>query len=219
MYKQYSFDSTFDFWECNNCHNAVHLRSLLISDARLFCKNKQVNLKNKPKTGNLTEKQAQHPLAWKFNKTKKSAKKLNKKAGRQIRKTSPKWGNFHKNTPNMPLAVNWKSKSAIKFEKKAIRKTEICKKQTQKTNKFQFTTSAKTSNPQALKKTATAQTTLLLMPHKTQSRQTASGNARQRKRASPCMFWHDVTTMSRQENGRNRACPISHVWKRITWPF
>jgi len=36
----------------------------------------------------------------------------------------------------MPLAVNWKSKSAIKFEKKAIRKTEIYKKQAQKTSKF-----------------------------------------------------------------------------------
>ena len=40
------------------------------SDARLFCNNKQVNLKIKPKIGNLTEKQAQHPLAGKFNKTK-----------------------------------------------------------------------------------------------------------------------------------------------------
>jgi len=33
------------------------------SDARLFCKNKQVNLKNKPKISNLTERQAQHPLS------------------------------------------------------------------------------------------------------------------------------------------------------------
>jgi len=33
------------------------------SDARLFCKNKQENLKNKLKIGNLTEKQAQHTLA------------------------------------------------------------------------------------------------------------------------------------------------------------
>jgi len=30
MYKQYSFDSTFDFWVCNKCHNAMHLRSLLM---------------------------------------------------------------------------------------------------------------------------------------------------------------------------------------------
>jgi len=31
---------------------------LTSSNARLFCKSKQVNLKNKPKTGNLTEKPA-----------------------------------------------------------------------------------------------------------------------------------------------------------------
>jgi len=43
-------------------------------DARLFCKNKQVNLKNKPKIGNLTEKQAQHALAGKLKKTKISKK-------------------------------------------------------------------------------------------------------------------------------------------------
>jgi len=40
------------------------------SDARLFCKNKQENMKNKSKIGNLTEKQAQHALAGKCNKTK-----------------------------------------------------------------------------------------------------------------------------------------------------
>jgi len=40
------------------------------SDARLFCKNKQENMKNKPKIGNLTEKQAQHALTEKCNKTK-----------------------------------------------------------------------------------------------------------------------------------------------------
>jgi len=34
-----------------------------LSDARLFSKNKQENLKNKPKIGNLTKKQAQHALA------------------------------------------------------------------------------------------------------------------------------------------------------------
>jgi len=33
------------------------------SDARLFRKNKQVNLRNKPKIGNLTEKQDQIALA------------------------------------------------------------------------------------------------------------------------------------------------------------
>ena len=40
------------------------------SDARLFSKNKQENMKNKPKIGNLTENQAQHVLAGKYNKTK-----------------------------------------------------------------------------------------------------------------------------------------------------
>jgi len=43
---------------------------VITSDARLFCKNKQVNLKNKPKIGSLTEKQALYALAGKFNKTK-----------------------------------------------------------------------------------------------------------------------------------------------------
>jgi len=43
---------------------------LWCSDARLFCKNKQVNLKNKQKIGNLTEKQAQNALTGKFNKSK-----------------------------------------------------------------------------------------------------------------------------------------------------
>jgi len=40
----------------------------------LFCKNKQVNLKNNPKIGNLTEKQAQHAFGKKIQQNKKSAK-------------------------------------------------------------------------------------------------------------------------------------------------
>jgi len=44
--------------------------SLKNSNARLFCRNKQANLKSKPKIGNLTEKQAQHALAGKLKKTK-----------------------------------------------------------------------------------------------------------------------------------------------------
>jgi len=47
-------------------------------------------------------------------------------------KTSPTWENFHKNMPKLPLAINWNSKSAIKFEIKAICKTELCRKQAQK---------------------------------------------------------------------------------------
>jgi len=46
----------------------VRIRS--ISDARLFSKNKQENLKDKPKIRNSTEKQAQNALVEKLNKTK-----------------------------------------------------------------------------------------------------------------------------------------------------
>jgi len=60
------------------------------SDARLFCKNKQVNLKNKPKIGNLTEKQAQHAFGKKIQQNKKSAGKLNRNQGGTSEKTSPK---------------------------------------------------------------------------------------------------------------------------------
>jgi len=46
------------------------------SDARLFCKNKQVNLKNKPKIGNLTKKEYHQisALPGNFNETKTSKK-------------------------------------------------------------------------------------------------------------------------------------------------
>jgi len=43
------------------------------SDARLFCKNKQANLKNKPKMGNLTEKQAQSAFGKEIQKNTKPA--------------------------------------------------------------------------------------------------------------------------------------------------
>ena len=49
---------------------------------------------------------------------------------------SPIWTNIHKNTPKFRFGVNWKSKMAMKFDKKAIRDTEICKKQAQRTSKF-----------------------------------------------------------------------------------
>jgi len=39
------------------------------NDARLFFKNNQANLKNKPKMGNLTEKQAQRAFGRKIKKT------------------------------------------------------------------------------------------------------------------------------------------------------
>jgi len=57
----------------------------------------------------------------------------------------------------MPLAVNWKSKSAIKFEKKAIRKTEMCKKQAQKTSKFHLQQAQKQATRKPSKKPATPQ--------------------------------------------------------------
>jgi len=43
------------------------------SDCRLFCKNKQVNLKNKTNIGNLTEKEAQ--MRWQENSTKRKISK------------------------------------------------------------------------------------------------------------------------------------------------
>jgi len=64
------------------------------SDARLFCKNKQVNLKNKPKIGNVTEKQDQHAFGKKIRQNKKSAGKLNRKTGRNIQKSKPKMSIF-----------------------------------------------------------------------------------------------------------------------------
>jgi len=69
------------------------------SDARLFWKNKQVNLKNKPKIGNLTEKQTQKALAGKFNKSatkfgkKQSGKQKSAKKQQISIKTSPKTSN------------------------------------------------------------------------------------------------------------------------------
>jgi len=60
------------------------------SDARLFCKNKQENLKNKQKTGNLSEKQALYALAGKFNKTKNQQENYIKMEDGKSEKTSPK---------------------------------------------------------------------------------------------------------------------------------
>jgi len=53
---------------CHYTANAIQYHAA--SDARLLCKNKQENMKDKPKRGNLIEKQAQHALAGKCNKTK-----------------------------------------------------------------------------------------------------------------------------------------------------
>ena len=70
-----------------------------------------------------------------------------------MQKTSAKWANFHKNMPNVPLAVNWNGKSAIKTGKKAICKTELCKKQAQKTSKFQLKQAQKQATRKSSKKT------------------------------------------------------------------
>jgi len=51
------------------------------SDARLFCKNNQVNFKNKLKIGNFSEKQSRNVLAGKFNKTKNQQENKIKNSG------------------------------------------------------------------------------------------------------------------------------------------
>jgi len=53
----------------------------------------------------------------------------------------------------MPSTVNWNSKKCHKMWKKAIGKTEICKKQAQKTSKFQLKQGTRKSS----KKPATPQ--------------------------------------------------------------
>jgi len=104
------------------------------------------------KRGNLTEKQVQNVLAGKFNKTKNQEENQIKNHGGKSEKTSPKWANFHKSTSNMPLAVNWNSKSALKFEKKPIFKTEICKNKPKKTSKFQLKQAQKQAARKSSKK-------------------------------------------------------------------
>jgi len=59
------------------------------SDSSLFHKNKQAHFKNKPKIGNLTDKQAQNAFGKKIQQNEKPGGKLNTRAGRKIRKTSP----------------------------------------------------------------------------------------------------------------------------------
>jgi len=59
--------------------------------------------------------------------------------GGKSEKIRPNEQIFIKTRSNMPSAVNWNSKSAIKFEKKAIGKSEICKNQAQKTSKVKLT--------------------------------------------------------------------------------
>jgi len=60
---------------------------------------------------------------------KKSARKLNKKAWWPIRKNKPKMTKFSQKHAQYAFSSKFKMKNAIKFEEKAIDKTEICKKQ------------------------------------------------------------------------------------------
>jgi len=69
------------------------------SDARLFCKNKQVNLKTKPKIGNLTEIQPQNALAGKFNKTKNQQENQIKNQGDKSEKQAQNEQIFTKTRP------------------------------------------------------------------------------------------------------------------------
>jgi len=70
----------------------------------------------------------------------KAGSKVNKKSGWQIWKNKPKMTKFSQKHAQYQYAFRskLKQKIATKFEEKAIRKTEICKKQAQKTRKFQL---------------------------------------------------------------------------------
>ena len=82
-------------------------------------------MKNKPKRGNLIEKQAQHAFGKKIQK--KFEGKLHGKTGRHIRKNA-----------QIAFSSKLKQKQCHKILKKVIHKTEICMKQAQKTSKFQL---------------------------------------------------------------------------------
>ena len=58
-----------------------------------------------------------------------SASKLNKKAWWQMRKNKPKMTKNSQKHAQYAFRSKLKQKIDIKFEEKAIRKTEICKKQ------------------------------------------------------------------------------------------
>ena len=94
------------------------------------CFAKTSNMKQKPKIGNLTEKQAQHGFGKKIQQKQRSADKLNIKAGiRHIRRNKPKMSKFSQKHAQIALSSKLKLQKWWKFEKKAICKTQICKKQ------------------------------------------------------------------------------------------
>jgi len=73
-----------------------------------------------------------------MQKNKISARKLNEKAWWQIRKNKPKMTKISQKHAQYAFRSKLKQTISIKFEEKAIRKTEICKKQAQETSKFQL---------------------------------------------------------------------------------
>ena len=131
---------------------AVLSQTIMCSDARLFCKNKQYNMKNKPKIGNLTQEQAQHALAGKFNKTNNRQVNYLEKDGRKSEKTHSKWTKFHKTTPTC-LFEQIESENCHKFWRKSNQKNRNPQKTSQKNEQISVKISAKTSNPQVLRKT------------------------------------------------------------------
>jgi len=86
----------------------------------------------------------------------KSASKLNKKAWWQIRKNKPKMTKFSQKHTHV-FRSKLKQKVVIKFEEKTIRKTEICKKQAQKTSKFQLKQTQKQATRKSSKIPSTSQ--------------------------------------------------------------
>jgi len=106
-----------------------------VSDARLFYENKQGNLKNTPKIGNLMEKTSL-ALGRKIQKNKKSTGKLNAEVARQILKNKPKMCKFAQKHAQTSFSSKLKQQKCHTILKKAIHKTVICKKQAQKTSKF-----------------------------------------------------------------------------------
>jgi len=97
-------------------------------------------------------------MRWQENVTKrKISKKIKWKAWWQIRKNKPKITKFSQKHAQNAFRNKLKQKIAINFEEKAIGKTKICKKQAQKTSKFQLKQAQKQATRKFSKKPATPQ--------------------------------------------------------------
>ena len=123
------------------------------SDARLFCKNQQVNLKNKPKIGNLTEKQAPYALAAFFS----TKRKVNKKITWKKREADPKQQtqneqNFIKTRPKCLWQYIEQQKWHKMLQKSHLQNINL-QKTIPKNKQISIKTSPKTSNPQIFNKT------------------------------------------------------------------